>query len=276
MGRATRFERIGVVVIAIVGAKFGDGTALLARRGTTGGMLRASTAPRRRSIQSPVTRTKSASVAALSGGATKQLFRKHGHGWDGVARAIVTEMAHLLPPEAPTWPSWSGVRYYRADRSLVIDTYEGRWRDEKTGEGGTPATLLVRLLGSWGAARRWLRDGDLMHGLGPGPRREPRVLREKSGVTGGSAQDRFWNPVPEARTKEAGLRAPVPPPVDQLELWPEQSVEKVTQRNRQAAARHEAEEERRWQAEMAKLPEAERNYREAQRWKRLYRHGRVQ
>ena len=70
-------------------------------------------------------------------------------------------------------------RHYSKDGSLVIDTYEGRWRDEQTGEGGTAFTLLVRLLGSWGSARRWLRRNGYMHALGPGPRREPGGNRER-------------------------------------------------------------------------------------------------
>ena len=97
--------------------------------------------------------------------------RKRGHGWDAVASSIVIDMAHLLPPPAPNLLSWllSERHYYRADASLVVDTYEGRWRDEQTGEGGTVFTLLVRRLGSWGAARRWLREGKYMYGIGPGP-----------------------------------------------------------------------------------------------------------
>lgn len=280
MVRATRCEPIVVVVITIVGAQFRDGTAPFAWRGRAGDMLRADTGPKGRSIHSPVTRTKSASVAALPDGRTSRLCRRYGRGWDGVARAIVADLSHLLPPKAPTWPSWGlgGVHYYRVDRSLVIDTYEGRWRDEKTGEAGTVFTLLVRLLGSWGAARRWLRDGGFVHGLGPGPRREPggrRREREKGRTAGGSAEDRFWNPVRETASREAVRPARVPPPADQLELWPEESLEKVIRRNLEASEKFRAEEERRWQAEMAKLSTAERNYAEVQRAKHGDRHARA-
>ena len=161
---------------------------------------------------------------------------------DGVAKVIVIDMAHLLPPPAPNWPSWllSGVHYYREDASLVIDTYEGRWRDEQTGEGGTVLTLLVRLLGSWGAARRWLRENEYMHGLRPGPRREPRgssARRQKrrSGNGGAPEVDRFWNPVRVQRTEEAPC--PAPAAADQLELWPEESLENAIRRNRVAGWR---------------------------------------
>ena len=116
-------------------------------------------------------------------------------GWDGVASAIVVDLAHLLPPQALNWPDWflSGTCHYREDGSLVIDTYEGRWRDEQIGEGGTVFTLLVRLLGSWGAARSWLRRNDYMHGAWTRPeeraRREPRTppegpKRERRGSKG--------------------------------------------------------------------------------------------
>ena len=211
---------------------------------------------------------------------TDRRYPKRVHGWDGVARVIVIDMAHLLPPPAPNWPSWllSGVHYYREDASLVIDTYEGRWRDEQTGEGGTVFALLVRLLGSWGAARRWLREEGYMHGLEPGPRREPggrRKEREKrqTGNGGAPGEDRFWNSVRVPRT-EAGP-SPAPAPADQLELWPGESFENVIRRNIEAGARHRAEEERRWEAEMAKLSPAERNQAEAKRWKGRRRHRQV-
>ena len=109
---------------------------------------------------------------------------KRGYGWNAVAHAIVTDLAHLLPPRAPNWPDWvlSGTCHYRNDGSLVIDTYEGRWRDEQTGEGGTVFTLLVRLLGSWGSARSWLRRNGYMHATGTRPkeraRREPQTKPE--------------------------------------------------------------------------------------------------
>ena len=152
-------------------------------------------------------------------------------GWDGVASAIVVDLAHLLPPQAPNWTDWflSGTYHYREDGSLVIDTYEGRWRDEQIGEGGTVFTLLVRLLGSWGAARSWLRRNDYMHGLGPGPRREPggnrgRRQKGRSGNVGGPRADGFWNPVRQSRPEEAPCPAPTPPVADQFELWPEESL----------------------------------------------------
>ena len=199
--------------------------------------------------------------------------RKRGHGWDVVASRVVTDMSHLLPPQAPNWPSWllSGVHYYREDGSLVIDTYEGRWRDEQTGEGGTVLTLLVRLLGSWGAARRWLREGGFMHAIGPGPRREPggrRGDRQKRRSRNGRKPeaDRFWNPVPKPRIKMAPPPGPALPPADQLELWPEESLAEVMRRGRESAAKRYAEEERRWQEEMAKLSPAEQIQKEAERW----------
>ena len=209
--------------------------------------------------------------------------RKRGHGWDVVASRIVTDMSHLLPPQAPNWPSWllSGIHYYREDGSLVVDTYEGRWRDEQTGEGGTVFTLLVRLLGSWGAARRWLRDGGYMRAIGPGPRREPSGRcrdrqKRRTGNDRAPEADRFWNPVQVQGTGEAARAAPALPVADQLELWPEDSLDNFIRRNLEASAKFRAEEERRWQEEMAKLPPAERNFREAQRWKRLHRHGMAQ
>lgn len=206
-------------------------------------------------------------------------FPKHGRGWSGVAQAIVTDLAHLLPPRAPNWPDWvlSGACHYRKDGSLVIDTYEGRWRDGRTGEGGTVFTLLVRLLGSWGSARSWLRRNGYMHGLGPGPRREPGGSRRPSqkGRTGNArpppGEDRFWNPVHVHRPEAVACPAPTPPVDDQLELWPDESAEMVIQRNRAGAARFRAEEERRWEEKMAKLSPGERNYKEAQRWKRRRR-----
>ena len=203
---------------------------------------------------------------------------KRGYGWDAVARAIVTDMADLLPPRAPNCRGFLSATYhYRKDGSLVIDTYEGRWRDGRTGEGGTVFTLLVRLLGSWGSARSWLRRNGYMHALGPGPRREPGGSRRRSqkGRTGNAGpppgEDRFWNPVQGERPEVSAC--PAPPPVDdQLELWPDESAEMVIQRNRAGAARHRAEEERRWEEEMAKLSPGERNYKEAQRWKRRRRY----
>ena len=199
-------------------------------------------------------------------------FPKHGRGWNGVARAIVTDMADRLPPPAPNWPDWmlTGIRYYREDGSLVVDTYEGRWRDEQTGEGGTVFSLLERLLGSRGAARRWLRDNGYMWALGPGPRRSPGGSREVHRSDRVTGADRFWNPV--RRPEQDACPAPSPPAADQLELWPDETEEivsqRVMQRNLEAAARHKAEEERRWQVEMAKLSPAERNFKEAQRAKR--------
>ena len=137
-------------------------------------------------------------------------------------------------------------------------------------------TLLVRLLGSWGAARRWLRENDFIHGLGPGPRREPKGNRGprrngRSGNVGGPGADHFWNPVHVHRSEAAASPAPTPPVADLLELWPEETADVVIRRNRAAAARHRAEEECRWEEEMAKLSPGERNYREAQRWKRRRR-----
>ena len=201
-------------------------------------------------------------------------YRKRGHGWPAVARAIVTDMAHLLPPREPRSAEsfLSGIHYYREDGSLIVDTYEGRWRDERTGEGGTMFTLLVRLLASWGAARKWLHQNDFMHGLGPGPRREPgghrrRRYKGRRRNAGAPGTDSFWTPVRGHRLEEAARPAPTPPVASQFELWPEETAEKVIQRNLEAAARHEAEGERRWAAEMAKLSPAERNHREAKRCK---------
>ncbi len=165
--------------------------------------------------QEPGRRSRAVLVAEIP--TTGPRCRKRGYGWDAVASAIVIDMAHLLPPPAPNWPSWllSERHYYRADASLVVDTYEGRWRDEQTGEGGTVFTLLVRLLGSWGAARRWLREGEYMYGIGPGPRREPggrRGHRQKRRSENGGALevDRFWSPVRVQRTETVACPAPLP------------------------------------------------------------------
>ena len=66
-----------------------------------------------------------------------------------------------------------------------------------------------------------------MHGLGPGPRREPggrREDRQKGRSPGRPGEDRFWNPVPKQRTEKAAPPGPALPPADQLELWPEESL----------------------------------------------------
>ena len=80
---------------------------------------------------------------------------KRGPGWPGVAECIVVDFAHLLP--APT--NWtesllSDIHRYREDGSLVVDTFEGRWRDDRTGEGGTVSKLSCRGHSERGAISR--------------------------------------------------------------------------------------------------------------------------
>ena len=62
------------------------------------------------------------------------------------------------------------------------------------------AALERILLGSWGAVRRWLRENEFMHGLGPGPRKETAARRgerqkRRTGNGGAPGVDRFWNTV---------------------------------------------------------------------------------
>ena len=77
------------------------------------------------------------------------------------------------------------------------------------------------------------------------------------------------------RPEAAASPAPTRPVADQLELWPEESAEKVIRRNLEAGARYRAEKERRWEEEMAKLSPAERNLQEDKRWKRRRRYDAV-
>ena len=174
-------------------------------------------------------------------------------GWPGVATSIVRELADLLPPPMPEEPfaffeADDAVRRYRRDGSLRIDTAEGTWCDDRTGEGGGIYGLLVKLLRSRQAAREWVRfDHEEEWNRPWPPRRGPPLQRRPT------EPDEAEVPLSAVLGRESV--APPPPPSDspQGELWPDESAEAVIRKNIEAAADEAEEEEREFREELAKM-----------------------